>query len=420
MVPPDAQGANANSGKQSVLTFVLSLILVLCVQLPLTPIGTALLDLPVYYGSANYALRGEGSRLYDPEQISAPRLPDVIAPAPDGGEGRVLRYFFPPFVVTLLAPLGLLPVEWANQFWYLFLTVAAVAALCVFSNSLRLSLRLTLVLAAGMAASGPYWDCLRRGQTDPLVLLGLAWFFCAASKQRDKLAGAALTLAVPGLHLVLPLVAYLIGCKKYKIVCSFGLVFGAVVALSLLVPGLQSYYNYDRMLHAFNPMVSTQPQFDPTLRGQLLRVFGTGLSLETEWIFDLSAAIFVIALVYVFFVGKRLALRKDWLESSLLISLPLALVTALHAKYNDLLVLMPVYVVAASHWRAVPGIVQAALVLSGFVLSIPVYIQLHDNYLMHGGEINGYFIMLVILSACLSVYVLQDAPGVPKENKDTA
>jgi hypothetical protein len=302
--------------------------------------------------------------------------------------------------------LGLMPAKEAGIVWYGMLILLSVGALWLLAETWQLSWKVVVLAAAGMAVAGPFVESVTSGQAVPLMLFGLSLLIWSASRERPRIAGMAMALFVLKLQLLLPIIAFLIGCRRYAHACWFGITAGALVILSLLFPGLASYRSYYELITGpffGNPQIM-RPELNPTFRGQMLRVFELG-SIQQEWIFDFSAAIMVIALVGFFAVGRHVAKSRDWLMRGLLIVLPVGFITAFHVQNYDLLILVPLFVYLVQRWTSIPPVVQAATIVTGVVLYNPVYKALAHGYFGHPeAVVNLLFIMLLVLSAGLGLF----------------
>lgn len=401
MAVSDTDTTKASIIRQSLITFLLAGLIVCCIQFYLAPPGLRLFDTPEYYTESYLASHASGATMYDPqvqtrtEQKLFPYLKD---------EKRTVWYFHPPCAIPLLLPLSVYPPDKANMIWFLKINLAFAAALMIMQRTWGLSTKFVALAALAFSVTAPLWECVRRGQSATIMLFGLCLFIWAMNKNRPRIAGLSLSLFVLKLQLLLPIVAFLLGCRKYRAVCWLGITLSFMVAVSLLIPGAHSYVSYLELMKTavFSSPVVLQTQLNPTLRGQMAHLFPP---LFGEWIFDLTAAIMVIGWVFFFAVGRQLQTKPpQWLETGLIVVLPVGIITAMHVQNYDLIILAPVFVYLAANWKTTPPMVQAATVITTILFCIPVYGFLYEWYFLGGGVINIYFLMLLVLSACLSVH----------------
>jgi hypothetical protein len=397
-----------SSVKHELLIWLAAVFIVLATQVAVQSPDQALSDFPALYTASYLASHGQGSNMYSPDNqrvVEKQLVPQLNPPE------RTIWYFHPPVAVLMLLPLGFVSPDLARYIWYGLLVIAAVTASAVLCRTQSLPARALWPVAAGLACFGPLFDCIATGQPAPWLLMGIALFlWWQEYKNRPALAGISLVLLLLKPQLALPLIAFLIGARRYSTVCWFGIGMAILVVVSLVVPGVGSYHSYFELMKGalFGSPTLMQPELNPTLRGQLLRIFDLG-SLQSEWIFDISAAVMVVAYVGFFALGRYLSDRPHWLKRGLLLLLPAGLVTAFHIQNYDLLLLAPVFLLLGSRWKIVPGIVQAATIITGILLLQPVYAPV--SQFMHGGGIgviNVFFILLLMLSGCLAVYACDD------------
>jgi hypothetical protein len=364
-------------------------------------------DLPEYYASARMMLSGQGAGIYDLALLAAAQH-ELF---PEMGQ-RVVGLYVPPFSAPLLVPVGLLPAGAAYAVWTSVLVSALVLSVFFLRAAFGLSVVQTLWLFAVLSLSGPAFESVRIGQLAPLLLLALSGALLALKGDRPLLAGFLLGVLLLKPQQLAPMVAYLLGCRRYRPL--IGLVASGIVLVVLSLPllGPAGYDNYWRLVsgsveHTF----SMQPELNPTARGQLLRIFPEAKGAVTL----LAGALSICSLAGIAALGARLRQASWWLEAGLIAAVPLGLVTSLHCHDYDLLLLVPTVAALARsalrlnlpRWLPPAGM----LVLAPYLL--PFYTIVHNDYLLKaGGILNPMFVSLLATAVTLlAIAAGKSAPG---------
>ncbi len=395
----DLTAADRRTNKFRLIIAVVAAVLSVLVPIAIVPLailsfgGTN--DLPEYYASASLAVTGKGKAIYD---LSALGMEEQRIFPSIGG--RVIGFFIPPFSLPLLLPVVLMPTGLAPILWAIVLASAVVASLFVLRKTFKLSLVATLWLCAVVCLSGPLFEALRIGQLAPILLLSFSISLYMMSKGKDVAAGLALILMLLKPQELLPIMLYLAGARKWKLV---GVVVGATAvlgAIGTLFIGLDGWREYTALVS--DPSVNAtymQPQLCATVRGQLLRLPGISPTVANF----VSLATLALVSCGSVFAGWKLRGNVDGL---LLVVVPLGLITALHCHNYDLMLLAP-SVVALTRFppaAKIPPVIALTALASSGVFMLPFYVMIYYQYILKGGVINPHFIALLIWSIVLAVF----------------
>lgn len=385
--------------KFRLITAIFALVFSLAVPVIVLPLAVltfaAVNDLPEYYAGASLISKGQGANIYQLERLGDEE--QIIFPAM---KGRLVGLFIPPFSVPLLMPVLLMPANVAPVLWTAFLSACALGACFVLRRTFVLSNLATLWLLAIMCLSGPLYESLRIGQLAPVLLLAFSFSILKMKQGRDISAGLWLSLLLLKPQELLPIMLYLLGGSKWKVIGATVAV-GAVLALvSLALVGVDGWRHYFQLVGDVKLNTQyMQPELSATVRGQLLRLSGAQGDLAN--LFSLIAL--AIGSGFILFCGKML---KGNLQGLLFIAVPLGLVTALHCHDYDLLLLAPSIVSLVRYEPAskIPAPITLLAVGAGGVFMVPIYVMIHYQYLLEGGTINPGFIALFIGSIALAIF----------------
>lgn len=189
------------------------------------------------YGGGDFALYYNAARNYLPSSMPYLTVTGQL-------EGS-LNY--PPFLPQLLIPFAkTLSLTDANRVWFVFNVICLVVLLCILAQFLPQPHRFNFWLLSGCFL--PIYDSLRFGQINVLllVLIGLAWTL--VRKNRPRVAGILLAIAVwiklyPGLLLL-----YFLWKRDWRVVQG-GIIGGAFIAcFQVAVSGIAIFGDLYRSL----------------------------------------------------------------------------------------------------------------------------------------------------------------------------
>lgn len=368
------------------------------------PFFGAVSDLPEYYASAKMILAGKAAQIYSLPWIRAAQHSWFPAM-----QDRFVPIFIPPPSLLLLSPLACVPPEVVWFVWSLLLLFSFVVSIFLLRRIFLLSASQTLWIFAVVFLSGPLYESLRLSQLAPVMLVAFCAALWAMRRGNPLLAGVCLAVLFFKPQVLLPYVIFLAGVRRWRMLACLSGVLVFLFLGSFMVFGVEGWQSYLSLLSgsAVNS-VYMQPELCPTIRGQLLRFFAhSSLSIITGInIVSLIASIVTYCLIFV--IARRIRESDNWLEESLLVSMPLGMISCLHVHEYDLLLLVPSVVafVRNKMFKRLPVALQLFFICVLPMFMLPIYLNIHYDWLLKGGGVNPlfllnpFFIVLVIFAVC--------------------
>ena len=146
-------------------------------------------DLPEYYVPARLILEGRGVEVYNLQSIAAAE--NQIFPSLNG---RFIALYIPPPGLTILSPVGLVPVTIVGGIWKFIIALSLIASVVVISRLVRLQTKPICYLIAAVCLSQASFELLRIDQLAGFLLLSFSLAIAAISKERWNSAGLALVV----------------------------------------------------------------------------------------------------------------------------------------------------------------------------------------------------------------------------------
>lgn len=364
-------------------------------------------DLPEYYAPAKLILEGHGADGYTLKGLEEAqhRL------YPSMGQ-RIVPLFVPPQGLALLTPIAFAPPEVMRYAWKFLLAGCLAAAIFVMKKTFNLGYKQTCYLLAAIGLSDAAYNSLRIDQLAPMLLLSYIGAIYCLEKKQDIGAGLFLAFFVLKPQQLLPFLAYLAGAKRFKALIVCAIVFAVLSAIAFFQMGTTGISNYMALVSAPSSVPYMQPELNPTVRGQLLRLFPEA----APTIFTVTSALYLATIALGVFVGWKYRHHENALRLGALGFIPLALVASMHCHTYDLLLLVPTIIMIFNDSLLPFGQVwKLAVMLGTIVFVLPVSIEIQHNYLLKGGQFNPWFFLLLSLSTALFVYVWKKAPAANSE-----
>lgn len=356
-------------------------------------------DLPQYYAAGWMFINQQGSQVYDMEKLFAAQrqLFPMLDPERIG-----IGLFLPPLAVPMLIPIALMPLSIAPFLWLAVLTACVVASLLLLRRHFKLTLVQFIWMVALVSLSGACYDSLRIGQLSPILLVSLCATVWALRREQDVLAGLLLTAFWLKPQYIIPLGALIVGATRVPTAIFIAIGGLGLAALAAGMMGLDSFSQYIELVKAPSSLPFMQPELNPTVRGQLLRL-GCPVQLAS----GIGSIIMCASIAFALVLGWRLRARCDWFERACIAVVPLMLVTALHCHEYDLLLLVPAVValLKSDLVKHIPMPAQIAALVMLIPLLLPTYLDIHYKYMLKGGLYNPYFFILAIYSLYVSYLV---------------
>jgi hypothetical protein len=207
----------------------------------LGPHGLYFQDFVEYWSAGS--LNASGQNPYDPELMA--EVEQKVRPY----LGQEVMMWNPPWTLTLVMPLGLLPCHWAHLIWlFVNLTILLVGAdfLWRFYGGILRYRGIAWFIALSFT---PTLIVLEMGQITPLIFLGLIGFLYFERQGRDNLAGACLVLIAIKPHLVylvgLAILVWVIDRRRWFILvgAAIGLLIATAIPLACNPAVLKQYWH---------------------------------------------------------------------------------------------------------------------------------------------------------------------------------
>ncbi|HEY9720227.1 MAG TPA: glycosyltransferase family 87 protein [Trichormus sp.] len=355
-------------------------------------------DLPEFYAAARMVLAGQGKDVY----VLAAQQMAQNACFPALG-GRITAFFVNPISFPLLVPLGWVPVSIVIYVWKALQFIAAGVAFWLIKKSFELDLRGLMWLIAVTMCSGAAFESVRLDQLGMFLLLGISLATWGLKQDRPIIAALGLSILFLKPQELLPLLAFLLGARRYKVLLYLvvlGFIFGGIAMLEIGVDGLVNYKQL--MMSTADSSQFLQTHLSPSLRGQLFRLFPLSKTLLTI----ITGVIYFAALGLFAWCGNLFSKSHKWIEAGLICAMPLGMVLSPYFFDYDLLILMPSLVVLTqkSLQDRLPPWAILSCMFGGFIFMLPFSFQIHYDYLMKGGLWNPSFIALLLFGiGCLVV-----------------
>ncbi len=350
-------------------------------------------DFPEYYAPAKMILAGNGADSYLVAALSALQHQMFS----NMGE-RFVPIYIPPQGLVLFSPLGLFSPTIAFYLWKCLLIVCLIAATVILKRIFYLDYKKTCYLIAGLCLSEMVYESLRIDQLAPILLIVFLGSLYLLQQRQDIKAGLLLSLMICKPQCVLPFLAYLAGVKRWRPIIVFFSVAIALTLIAYILIGKEGFLNYFALLRLPESTEYMRAELMPTLRGQLLRV----LPEYSKQILYLCSVVFASVIGISYFYGYKYKDNEHNILLSTLLIIPMALIFSIHCHVYDLLLLVPTVVAIFTNMGSRFTLIFKTLItFGGMLFMVPLSIYIHYDYLLKGGQINIWFIELLILTLAI-------------------
>lgn len=348
-------------------------------------------DFPEYGTAARLMVQWQAHKIYDLPQFFAAEL----AQFPMLGT-RGVGLFIPPFAAPLLLPVALIPDAVAPVVWTVILILGVDAGIWMLKRIYEIS-RSGMPWLIGLTCMvGPTIESVRIGQLAPLLFLALSLANWYSLNGRPISCALALSVLVLKPQQMWPILIFALGAREFKVLRTIIAVMAVLGLASFVMFGMSGYMQYLGLVKDPANLDFMQPALNPTIRGQLMRLLGVDSFIPNV----AGLAGLAIASTVAFVLGDRVRGQKRWLDLGLVGALPLGLVASMHCHDYDLLLLAP-GIVALLSGKGLGTSTPITNILAGLVVIsflMPVYAEVHYSYLLRGGVVNPYFLLLLVFS----------------------
>lgn len=303
-------------------------------------------------------------------------------------QSRALIMRNPPWIVPVIAPLGLLSFNEAQQLWF------GLGVIAIFLSGQWLwelyGSEAESVWIPGLSTGLflPVAVALAIGQISPLVLLGIAGFLHFEKRKKLALAGAFLFLVALKPHLVflvwVALLCWSIRTRTIRTIAALG----SITALASFVAAFLDHAIFNQYFNLMNSGVIEE--VTPTVSG-LVR-----LSLGRYYPLQLLPAL--LALVWFFFHWRRSESRWQWPDEMPMLLL-ISILTISYGWFFDQVVLLPCVFRAAAWAVTNRRGVLISIAFLGINAAALVLILVHHTTFWYAWTVPAWFLLYIFASA---------------------
>jgi alpha-1,2-mannosyltransferase len=198
-------------------------------------------DFTVYVAAAHLVAIGHGGAIYSFPVLTGEQhrlFHALLLPRSEA------VFLYPPFVAVVLAPLAALPYTAAYTVWIAVNSALVVWVLFALRRYLRARGQAELLWWLAGLSFFPVFAGVVQGQLSIVVLAVLTWYFLALHADHDRVAGAALAVALIKPIYVVPLLLVLLLHRRWHTLVSFAATAIGLLLLPMLVLGTGSVGSY--------------------------------------------------------------------------------------------------------------------------------------------------------------------------------
>lgn len=361
-------------------------------------------DFSAYYAGWRIVRDGQSAHLYDLD-TQARYQQEILD---EGGfQGGVLPYLNPPYATIPFVPLAWLPRAAAFWVWSIGQVVLLVwLARLLLRLSRGWSNRERWLLLCGVAAFPPLLITFMLGTFSLLILICLLRYYLALKQNQEKRAALWLVLGTVKPQLMLMPGVVLVGARRWRALLTTLLAGVALVVLSGLLMGWQSWLGFARILTTVNNIygdIGIVPTVMYNIKGTLALLLGNeqGALINHISLVLFGAAVLVVVLAW------RGAWRPDnaRFELYMAFALVLGLLFLPHLNPHDglLLVVPSTLFYCYLRQRNLPRSSYAA-----FALSCPLFFLVTEFTVGGGLGIRGPVVAMLILLVWIGIYVYRE------------
>ena len=203
-------------------------------------------DFPAFYTAAHLVTHGGGDLIYDTAAMAAAEA--ELARQPVGGTG-VLAYFNPPFFALAIAPLSRLSMDRAFQVWTLLsLLLLAANAWMLWRIGATLTRSSRWLLVSAFLTLFPVSYGLQQGQFSLILATSWSSALLLLRNGYERGTGVALAPLLIKPELLLPVAAYMLWKRRWRVFSTLLPLTLAAVVMSIAVVGLPAALGYPAYL----------------------------------------------------------------------------------------------------------------------------------------------------------------------------
>ncbi|MEN8122767.1 MAG: glycosyltransferase family 87 protein [Bacteroidota bacterium] len=259
---------------------------------------------------------------------------------------NLLVFVYPPWVATLLIPLGGL----TSHIAYLIFMAINIMVLTGCAILIKLLIQehtdISWIFIWLFIAFPPVMWTLMQGQFSLWLLLGLLGCWYGISKDFQIFAGLALGLLLIKPYLLLFPCIYLFFIKRWRAI--FGLSIAVLLSFVLCMPLggwniIKEWISLSKIISQSHGQYGVYPESMHTIKGVLYSLKEILMITDLRFWWVVTAGVITIIIIYLLWGASRE--KKDHLDSTWGLIVLGSLLTAPHANSHDLILLMPCYMI---------------------------------------------------------------------------
>ncbi len=322
---------------------------------------------------------------------------------------RALGFFLPPPALLILTPLAFINLNYLPVLYEIILTLALFTALFIIVRSLNINYRNQAYIFSYLCLCGFAYEPIRIGQLSTILLLGLVCLLLTLKNNQHIKSGLLLNLFWLKPQLIIPLSFFLLGGRRYQTIIWAGIIACLIMLILWLVyPSFDVYVQYKNLInYCIENSQYMQPELNATFRGQMLRILPHSKTL----IMQVSSIIWLICLLAFFIIGHMLRNKEEFVELGVMLIIPAGILTSLHCYNYDLIFLLPSLLLYFVKWSELDLLAKIIYCLFSTSFLIIFHVYFYYQYLLKGGIINPYFILLLVfVLTCYKLIYINKLP----------
>jgi Glycosyltransferase family 87 len=315
-------------------------------------------DFVPYYATGQLIKTGMGAQIYDRSVLGKVER-ELVRPLKV--RGGAMPYLYPAYFATALAPLTLLPYDWAFILWFAINCVLLLVSLIGLQRYSRCRAPTSFLFWTAALSFLPVLLTLAQGQTSALLLAAFTGVLLCVQRGRYAIAGVLLALAMIKAPYVAPVLGVLLLRRHWSTLAGFGLALAALLVAPVPFVTWSSIGSFVRTLADApgwtNQVGGFSPQWNQGFAGLTGLIFPPALAL---------ASTIVLCTAAILFLGL-FTVRSSGDEAPVALAILIGLLVSPHVLLHDLsLLLIP----AAFLIRYRPSRQALALKLSAVYVAI--------------------------------------------------
>jgi len=261
-------------------------------------------------------------------------------------EKTLLAFVYPPWIATLLMPLGEIPTPVAYLIMLLFNIAVLTGCTILIKLLVQEHTDVPWAFILLFIAFPPVFWTLVQGQFSLWLLLGFLGCWYGIYKNSQIIAGLALGLLLIKPYLLIFPCLYIIFTKRWRVLAGLSIAGIFFALLSLPVGGwnaFKAWISLSKIISQTQGLYGIHPESMHTIRGVVNFLKGPLMITEVTFWWAVAAGTIAIICIHTIWYASRE--KEKTLDSTWAIIALGALLVAPHANLHDLTLLVPCYMV---------------------------------------------------------------------------